>query len=152
MADTFDVFKLRVCILVGRRILDTNVNENPIIVVVLSVDDRFTEIQGGNLASGLWFRLAEVASGVPVAFVQEDAARRLFGFKRDVAAVLASGISVCGVSAAIATTGAIRAKPVIPVTISMVVVIFAMIELIVLPGFYTALLPDQPIVNGAWPK
>jgi uncharacterized membrane protein YadS len=77
------------------------------------------------------------------------AARRLFGFKRDVAAVLASGISVCGVSAAIATAGAIRAKPVIPVTISMVVVIFAMIELIVLPGLFTAVLPDQPIVNGA---
>jgi uncharacterized membrane protein YadS len=77
------------------------------------------------------------------------AARRLFGFKRDVAAVLASGISVCGVSAAIATAGAIRAKPVIPVSISMVVVIFAMIELIVLPGFYTAVFPDQPIVNGA---
>jgi uncharacterized membrane protein YadS len=76
-------------------------------------------------------------------------ARRLFGFKRDVAAVLASGISVCGVSAAIATAGAIRAKPVIPVSISMVVVIFAMIELIVLPGFYTAFFPDQPIVNGA---
>ncbi len=76
-------------------------------------------------------------------------ARRVFGFKRDVSAVLASGISVCGVSAAIATAGAIRAKPVIPVTISMVVVIFAMIELIVLPGLYTALAPDQPIVNGA---
>jgi uncharacterized membrane protein YadS len=76
-------------------------------------------------------------------------ARRLFGFKRDVAAVLASGISVCGVSAAIATAGAIRAKPVIPVTISMVVVIFAMLELIVLPGLYTALFPDAPIVNGA---
>ena len=76
-------------------------------------------------------------------------ARRLFGFKRDVAAVVASGISVCGVSAAIATGGAIRAKPVIPVTVSMVVVIFAMLELIVLPGLYTALAPDQPIVNGA---
>jgi uncharacterized membrane protein YadS len=77
------------------------------------------------------------------------AARRLFGFKRDVAAVLASGISVCGVSAAIATAGAIRAKPIIPVTVSMIVVIFAMLELIVLPGLYTALAPDQPIVNGA---
>ncbi len=76
-------------------------------------------------------------------------ARRAFGFKRDVAAVLASGISVCGVSAAIATAGAIRAKPVIPVAISMIVVIFAMIELIVLPGLYTAAFPDQPIVNGA---
>jgi uncharacterized membrane protein YadS len=38
---------------------------------------------------------------------------------------------------------------VIPVTVSMIVVIFAMIELIVLPGLYTAFLPDQPIVNGA---
>jgi len=76
-------------------------------------------------------------------------ARRAFGFKRDVAAVLASGISVCGVSAAIATAGAIRAKPIVPVTVSMIVVIFAMIELIVLPGLYTAVAPDQPIVNGA---
>src|SRR6188508_3252369 len=77
------------------------------------------------------------------------AARRLFGFKLDVAAVVASGISVCGASAAIATGGAIRAKPIIPVTVSMVVVIFAMLELIVLPGAYTALFPDQPVVNGA---
>ena len=76
-------------------------------------------------------------------------ARRVFGFKRDVSAVLASGISVCGASAAIATGGAIRAKPIIPVTVSMVVVIFAMLELILLPGLYTALAPDQPIVNGA---
>ena len=76
-------------------------------------------------------------------------ARKWFGFKRDVAAVVASGISVCGASAAIATAGAIRAKPVIPVTVSMVVVIFAMLELIVLPGLYTAFMPDQPIVNGA---
>jgi uncharacterized membrane protein YadS len=77
------------------------------------------------------------------------AARGLVGFPRDAAAVLASGISVCGVSAAIATAGAIRAKPVIPVAVSMIVVIFAMIELIVLPGAYTALFPDQPVVNGA---
>jgi uncharacterized membrane protein YadS len=76
-------------------------------------------------------------------------ARQVFGFKRDAAAVLASGISVCGVSAAIATAGAIRARPVIPVAVSMVVVIFAMIELLVLPGLYTAVFPDQPIVNGA---
>jgi uncharacterized membrane protein YadS len=76
-------------------------------------------------------------------------ARRVFGFKRDVSAVLASGISVCGASAAIATAGAIRAKPIIPVTVSMIVVIFAMLELIVLPGLYTAVAPDQPIVNGA---
>jgi uncharacterized membrane protein YadS len=76
-------------------------------------------------------------------------ARRVFKLKRDAAAVLASGISICGVSAAIATAGAIRARPVIPVTVSMLVVIFAMLEVLVLPGAYTALFPDQPIVNGA---
>jgi len=76
-------------------------------------------------------------------------ARRLFKLRRDVSAVLASGISVCGVSAAIATGGAIRARPVIPVTVSMLVVIFAMLELIVLPGVYVFLFPDQPVVNGA---
>jgi uncharacterized membrane protein YadS len=63
--------------------------------------------------------------------------------------VLSSGISICGVSAAIATAGAIRAKPILPVTVSMLIVIFAMIELVVLPTTYTALAPNQPIVNGA---
>lgn len=76
-------------------------------------------------------------------------ARRMFKLKRDASAVLASGISICGVSAAIATAGAIRAKPIIPVTVSMLVVIFAMFELVVLPGAYVALAPDDPIVNGA---
>jgi uncharacterized membrane protein YadS len=76
-------------------------------------------------------------------------ARKAFRLPRQWAAVLSSGISVCGVSAAIATGGAIRAKPVIPVMVSMLIVIYAMIELIVLPGFYTWAAPDQPIVNGA---
>lgn len=75
--------------------------------------------------------------------------RRVFGLPRDAAAILSSGISVCGVSAAIATGGAIRSRPVLPVMVSMLVVVFAMIELIVLPGFYTAVAPEQPIVNGA---
>ncbi len=75
--------------------------------------------------------------------------RKPFRLPRDASAVLASGISICGVSAAIATAGAIRAKPVLATVVSMLIVIFAMLELIVLPGFYTAAFPDQPIVNGA---
>ena len=75
--------------------------------------------------------------------------RRVFKLRRDAAAVLSSGISICGVSDAIATGGAIRARPIIPVTVSMLVVVFAMIELLILPGLYTAVFPDQPIVNGA---
>ena len=41
-------------------------------------------------------------------------ARKWFGFNREWAVPLASGISICGVAAAIATGGAIRARPVIP--------------------------------------
>src|SRR5262249_37575505 len=41
-----------------------------------------------------------------------------FGFNREWAAPLASGISICGVSAAIATGGAIRARPIVPVLVS----------------------------------
>ncbi|GIX22590.1 MAG: membrane protein [Gammaproteobacteria bacterium] len=76
-------------------------------------------------------------------------ARRVFGFRRDASAVLASGLSICGVSAAIATAGAIRARPSLPVVVSVLVVVFAMIELIVLPPLYAHLAPDAPIVNGA---
>ncbi len=76
-------------------------------------------------------------------------ARRVFSLPRDASAVLSSGISVCGVSAAIATAGAIRAKPILPIAVSMLIVIFAMIELVILPGVYTAIAPNQPIVNGA---
>ncbi|SFW31197.1 putative sulfate exporter family transporter [Nitrosovibrio sp. Nv17] len=75
--------------------------------------------------------------------------RRVFHLSREASAVLSSGISICGVSAAIATAGAIRARPVIPVVVSILVVIFAMFELIILPGLYTALAPGQPIVNGS---
>jgi uncharacterized membrane protein YadS len=75
--------------------------------------------------------------------------RRFFNLRRDASAVVASGISICGVSASIATAGAIRAKPVLPIAVSMLIVIFAMFELIILPIFYTAVFPNQPIVNGA---
>ena len=46
---------------------------------VIGADDRFTEIQGGDLIAGRWFTRAELTSGAAVAVVQEDAARRLFG-------------------------------------------------------------------------
>ena len=60
-------------------------------------------------------------------------ARRYFGFSREWAAPLASGISICGVSAAIATGSAIRARPVVPIMVSSLVVIFAVVELLFLP-------------------
>ncbi len=74
--------------------------------------------------------------------------RKPFNLSRAASAALASGVSICGVSAAIATAGAIRAKAVLPVMVSMLIVVFAMFELIILPAFYTYVAPDAPVVNG----
>ena len=77
-------------------------------------------------------------------------ARKWFGFNREWAAPLASGISICGVSAAIATGGAIRARPVIPVLVSSLVVVFAVIEVLILPFLAQTFLSGEPLVAGAW--
>lgn len=77
-------------------------------------------------------------------------ARRWFGFNREWAVPLASGISICGVSAAIATGGAIRARPAIPVLVSSLVVIFAVVEVLVLPFLAQAFLSEEPMVAAAW--
>lgn len=77
-------------------------------------------------------------------------ARKWFKFSKEWAAPLASGISICGVSAAIATGGAIKARPVVPIMVSSLVVIFAVIELIILPFFAQAFLWKEPMVAGAW--
>lgn len=75
--------------------------------------------------------------------------RKFFGLNRNAAAVLSSGISICGVSASMATAGAIKAKPIIPIAISSLVLIFAMFEMILIPPIYTKFAPNEPIVNGA---
>lgn len=77
-------------------------------------------------------------------------ARTWFKFSREWAAPLASGISVCGVSAAIATGAAIRARPVVAIMVSSLVVIFAVVELLFLPFLAQAYLSHEPLVAGAW--
>src|SRR5256885_1288285 len=77
-------------------------------------------------------------------------ARKWFGFNREWAAPLASGISICGVSAAIATGGAIRARPIVPVLVSSLVVVFAVIEVLILPFLAQTFLWREPLVAAAW--
>jgi len=77
-------------------------------------------------------------------------ARKYFKFSKEWAAPLASGISICGVSAAIATGSAIRSRPIIPIMVSSLVVIFAVFELILLPFLAQIFLWEQPMVAGAW--
>ncbi|HEY4735342.1 MAG TPA: ABC transporter permease, partial [Gemmatimonadaceae bacterium] len=48
-------------------------------VLVMGADDRYQEIQGGELLDGRWFTPAELASGASVAVLDEKAAHKLFG-------------------------------------------------------------------------
>lgn len=77
-------------------------------------------------------------------------ARKWFGFSREWSVPLASGISVCGVAAAIATGGAIRARPIIPVLVSSLVVVFAVVEVLILPFLAQTFLSHEPLVAAAW--
>ena len=106
-------------------------------------------------ASGFTYELA--LAGAAAAFVAYllfwpiiyYIGRRFFGLNRASAAVLSSGISICGVSASIATAGAVKAKPIIPIAISTLIIVFAMFELLILPPVFAKMAPNQPIVNGA---
>lgn len=48
-------------------------------MLLVGADDRYMEIQGGELLDGRWFTHAELASGASVVVLDENAARRLFG-------------------------------------------------------------------------
>ncbi len=73
-------------------------------------------------------------------------------FKLDIkwSATLASGVSICGVSAAIATAAAISAPSVVPATIASIIVLFAAVELVILPFVAATFLKWAPYAAGAW--
>jgi len=48
-------------------------------LLIVGADDRYQEIQGGELLDGRWFTPAEMSSGASVAVIDENAAKRLFG-------------------------------------------------------------------------
>ena len=105
-----------------------------------------------NLASSLVLRgIAAIVEAYLIYWaVVYFIARQWFGFSREWSAPLASGISICGVAASIATGGAIRARPAVPVLVSSLVVIFAVVEVLILPWLATAFLWNEPLVAAAW--
>ena len=105
-----------------------------------------------SLATSLMFRgLAAIIEAYLIYWaVVYFVARKWFKFSREWAAPLASGISICGVSAAIATGSAIRARPVVPIMVASLVVIFAVVELLILPFAAQTFLSHEPMVAGAW--
>ncbi len=48
-------------------------------LAVFGADDRYQEIQGGELVEGRWFTRAEMKTGAPVVVIAEAQARRIFG-------------------------------------------------------------------------
>ena len=48
-------------------------------ITFFGADDRYQELQGGELVAGRWFTAAELASGAPVVVLDEGMARRIFG-------------------------------------------------------------------------
>ncbi|SHH97236.1 putative sulfate exporter family transporter [Desulfosporosinus lacus] len=77
-------------------------------------------------------------------------ARKYFKFTPEWAAPLASGVSICGVSAAIATSAAIRARALIPAILSAVIIVFVAVEMLILPLLAQTWLYSEPMVAGSW--
>jgi uncharacterized membrane protein YadS len=123
-----------------------------IAIVVLGAFVAVTAAGRLTLASGiLWRGVAAIIEAYLIYWaVVYYISRQWFGFNREWAVPLASGISVCGVAAAIATGGAIRARPVVPVMVSSLVVVFAMVEVLVLPFIAQTFLWQEPLVAAAW--
>jgi uncharacterized membrane protein YadS len=123
-----------------------------IAIVVMGLGLGVKAVDALDLASAVIFRgLCAIVEAYLIYWaVVYFVARKYFKFSKEWAAPLASGISICGVSAAIATGGAIRSRPVIPIMVSSLVVIFAVVELVVLPFAAQTFLYQEPMVAGAW--
>ncbi|HEY3319325.1 MAG TPA: putative sulfate exporter family transporter [Planctomycetota bacterium] len=121
-------------------------------IVILGAGLGAKAAQATGLASAVMFRgaCAVIEAYLIYWALVYFIARRFFGFSREWAAPLASGVSICGVSAAIATGAAIRARPVIPIIVSSLVVIFAVMELLILPFVAQHMMYQEPMVAGAW--
>lgn len=76
--------------------------------------------------------------------------RKWFKLTPEWSAPLASGISICGVSAAIATGASIKARPQVPVILASIIVVFVAVELLILPFLANVWLWKEPLVAGAW--
>ena len=121
-------------------------------IVILGGSLGVKAVEAMGLASAIMFRgLCAIVEAYLIYWaVVYLIARTVFKFSREWAAPLASGISICGVSAAIATGGAIKARPIVPIMVSSLVVVFAVVELLVLPFIAQHFLYKEPMVAGAW--
>lgn len=121
-------------------------------IVIMGANVGVKAIENASLAASIVFLgLCSILAAYLIFWaVVYYIARKWFKFSREWSAPLASGISICGVSAAIATGTAIKTRPVVPIIVSSLVVIFAVVELLLLPFLAQQLLWNEPLVAGAW--
>ena len=86
----------------------------------------------------------------PVMWVVAYALGRKAGLEQKLAVVLSSGVGVCGISASIATAGAVEAPAIYPTLISSIIVVFSAVELLVMPYVSVFVFPHSPYAAGAW--
>jgi uncharacterized membrane protein YadS len=123
-----------------------------IAIVIMGAELGVKAADAMGLASSIIFRgLCAIVEAYLIYWtVVYYVSRKYFKFSREWAAPLASGISICGVSAAIATGGAIRARPVVPIMVSSLVVVFTCVEMLILPFVAAWFLHGEPMVAGGW--
>ncbi|MGE4551823.1 MAG: putative sulfate exporter family transporter [Desulfovibrionaceae bacterium] len=123
-----------------------------IAIVILGAELGVKAVDAMGLASAVIFRgLCAIVEAYLIYWaLVYYVSRKYFKFSKEWAAPLASGISICGVSAAIATGGSIRARPIVPIMVSSLVVVFTCIEMLVLPFVAQWWLSGEPMVAGAW--
>ena len=74
----------------------------------------------------------------------------LFGINEQLRALLASALSICGVSAAVAAAGAVQARKEQLAYVAGLVIIFAVPSIFILPWLANSVLGLDPAVAGAW--
>ncbi|WP_300156858.1 putative sulfate exporter family transporter [Solidesulfovibrio sp.] len=123
-----------------------------IAIVILGAELGVKSVDALGLASSVIFRgLCAIVEAYLIYWaLVYYISRKYFKFSREWAAPLASGISICGVSAAIATGGAIRARPIVPIMVSSLVVVFTCVEMLILPFVAQHWMYGEPMVAGAW--
>ncbi len=94
--------------------------------------------------------LAAALLSFPVVWIIAFLISRKMGLDRDFAATLSSGVGVCGVSAAIATAAAIEAPAIYSTVISSIIVIFAAVEIILMPFVAAYVFPTHATAAGVW--
>jgi uncharacterized membrane protein YadS len=94
--------------------------------------------------------LESVFLAFPVVWVIAYFISRKMGIDQKFAATISSGVGICGISAAIATAGAIEAPGIYATMVSSIIVIFAAVELLIVPWLGAYFFPHHLNAAGVW--